>query len=91
VKLTTYLHLVPRSKNAWSYSSTPPIRLHGVVLSKKKHRGNFNFTFTFYPLLQIVGLGSRDKLTLSGTLNVLFYIVSVYFVLTLLRNENYNT
>jgi len=23
VKLTTYLHLVLRSKNAWSYTSTP--------------------------------------------------------------------
>jgi hypothetical protein len=26
-------HLVPKSKNVWSYTSTPPIRLHGVVLS----------------------------------------------------------
>jgi hypothetical protein len=26
-------HLVPRSNNAWSYTSTLPIRLHGVVLS----------------------------------------------------------
>jgi hypothetical protein len=33
VKLTTHLHLVPRSKNEWRYTSTPPIRLHGVVLS----------------------------------------------------------
>jgi hypothetical protein len=33
VKLTTHLHLVPRSKDAWSYTSTPPIRLHGVVFS----------------------------------------------------------
>jgi len=24
---------VPRSKNEWSYTSTPPVRLHGVVLS----------------------------------------------------------
>jgi hypothetical protein len=32
VKLTTHLHLVPRSKNEWSYTSTPQIRLHGVVL-----------------------------------------------------------
>jgi hypothetical protein len=30
---TTHLHLVPRSKNEWSYTSTPPICLHGVVLS----------------------------------------------------------
>jgi len=32
VKLTVHLHLVPKSKNAYSYTSTPPIRLHGVVL-----------------------------------------------------------
>jgi hypothetical protein len=32
-KLTTHLHLVPRSNNEWSYTSTPLIRLHGVVLS----------------------------------------------------------
>jgi hypothetical protein len=25
--------LVPSSKNGWSCTSTPPIRLHGVVLS----------------------------------------------------------
>jgi hypothetical protein len=24
---------VPRSKNEWSYTSTSPIRLHGMVLS----------------------------------------------------------
>jgi hypothetical protein len=28
----THLHLAPRAKNAWNYTSTPPIRLHGVVL-----------------------------------------------------------
>jgi hypothetical protein len=33
VKLTTHLYLMSRSKNAWSYTSTPPLRLHGVVLS----------------------------------------------------------
>jgi len=32
--MTTHLHLVPRSKDAWSYTSTPPIRLHGVILSQ---------------------------------------------------------
>jgi len=30
---------VPRLKNAWSYTSTPPLRLHGVVLT--------DFTLTF--------------------------------------------
>jgi len=33
LKLTTHLHLVPRSKNAWRYTAIPPIHLHGVVLS----------------------------------------------------------
>jgi hypothetical protein len=33
VKLTTHLHLMPRSKNAWNYTSTPPIGLHGVMFS----------------------------------------------------------
>jgi hypothetical protein len=33
-------------KYVWSYIYTPPIRLHGMVLSeKKKHRDNFTFTF----------------------------------------------
>jgi len=31
--LTTHLHLMPGSKNAWSYTSTPPVRLHGVAIS----------------------------------------------------------
>jgi len=31
--MTTHIHLVQRSNNAWSYTSTPPIRLHGAVLS----------------------------------------------------------
>jgi len=33
IKLTTHLHLVPRSKNVQSYTSTPPLQIHGVVLS----------------------------------------------------------
>jgi len=54
VKLTTHLHLVPRSKNEWSYtSSTPPIRLHGVTV---KHRDNFTF------LLSLLGITIRDRL-----------------------------
>jgi hypothetical protein len=32
VKLTTHLHLLPRSKNELSYTTIPPIRLHSVVL-----------------------------------------------------------
>jgi len=33
VKLTVHLHPDPRSKNGWSYTSTPAILLHGVLLS----------------------------------------------------------
>jgi hypothetical protein len=38
---------VPRSKNEWSYTFIPPVRLHGVVLIKKDHTDNFTFTFYF--------------------------------------------
>jgi hypothetical protein len=38
--------------NAWSYTSTPPTRLHGVVLSlKEKHRNSFTF---YHPYLEAV-------------------------------------
>jgi len=43
VKLTTDLHVGAEVKNAWSCTSTPRIRLHGVV----KHRDNLTFTLTF--------------------------------------------
>jgi len=33
MKLTTRLHLVLKSKNEWSYTSTPPIHLHSIVLN----------------------------------------------------------
>jgi hypothetical protein len=36
-----HLRLVPRSKNVWCYTSTPPIRLHGVVLSSKGAQRQF--------------------------------------------------
>jgi len=32
MKLTTRLHLVLRPKNAWNYTSTPPVHLHNMVL-----------------------------------------------------------
>jgi len=53
VKLTTRPHLVTRSKNAWSYTVTPPVRLHGVVLIKIKHSGDSTFTFTFTTEMKI--------------------------------------
>jgi len=51
VKLT--IHLVPRSKNAWSYTSTP-IRLHGVVFSLKKKDMGFTSTLTFTSSYSII-------------------------------------
>jgi hypothetical protein len=43
VKLTTHLHLVSRSKNAWSYTSTPPWR--GAQVNKSTGT-TLPFTFT---------------------------------------------
>jgi hypothetical protein len=41
-------------KNAWSYISTPPIRLYGVVLSyKEQNRDNFTFYLYIYLPLAI--------------------------------------
>jgi len=36
VKLTTHAQLVPRSKNAWSYTSTPQYAFMAWCLVKKK-------------------------------------------------------
>jgi len=40
--MTTYLHLVLRSKNAWSYTSTPQYVFMEWFMAKQ--RGNFNFS-----------------------------------------------
>jgi hypothetical protein len=41
--------------NEWSYTSTPSICLHGVVLSlKKKHRYIFTFTLPYHNTCKIV-------------------------------------
>jgi hypothetical protein len=47
VKLTTHLHLVPRSKNAWRYAFTSQYAFMARCSVRKKDRGNFTFTFTF--------------------------------------------
>jgi hypothetical protein len=39
VKLTTHLYLVPRSQNAWSYTSTPQYAFMAVLLIKIKAQG----------------------------------------------------
>jgi hypothetical protein len=59
VKLTTHLHLKPRSKKAWSYTSTPPISLHGVVLIKIKAQGKFYLIRE--KKVKICGLDSSDS------------------------------
>jgi hypothetical protein len=38
-KLTTQLHLVPRSKNAWIYTTTPQYAFMAWCLVKKKAQG----------------------------------------------------
>jgi len=48
VKLTAHLHLVPKSKNAWSYTSTPQYASMALCSVKKKHRDNFTFTHAYY-------------------------------------------
>jgi hypothetical protein len=45
LKLTTHLYLDPRLKNKWCYTSSLPIRLHGV------HRLNFNIFRLFFKYL----------------------------------------
>jgi len=59
VKLTTHLQLEPRSKNAWSYTCTSPVHLHGVVLSLKKSIGT-TLTFTLV-IFQSVNGNVEDK------------------------------
>jgi hypothetical protein len=43
--MTTHLHLVPRSKNAWSYTFTPQYVFMAWYLVK--HRDNFTFTLPY--------------------------------------------
>jgi hypothetical protein len=73
VKLTTHLHLVPRSKNAWSYTSAPPIRFRGVVLSWKKAKRQLYFLpFT------INKIKTQDGLIRCITITVLFSCWIIY-------------
>jgi hypothetical protein len=47
-------------KNAWSYNSTPPIRLHGVVFSLKKARVQVSL------YLSVICMGMKLDLSLYG-------------------------
>jgi hypothetical protein len=53
VKLTTHLLLVPRSKNGWSYTSTPQYLF--MAWCSVKYRDNFTFTFYLCILMQLYG------------------------------------
>jgi hypothetical protein len=59
VKLTTHLHLVPRSKNALSYTFPPPVRLHGVVLSLKTQEQIY--LSLYHEDIVVVGFNSRHN------------------------------
>jgi hypothetical protein len=58
---------VPRSKKEWSYTFTPPLRLHGVVLSFKKHRDNLTFTFTSFHIITAQAQLKRISFKLYST------------------------
>jgi hypothetical protein len=49
VKITTHLHLLPRSKNAWSYISTPQ-NINSWRGAQLKHRGKFTFTLDVFTM-----------------------------------------
>jgi len=61
MKLTTHLYLVSRSKNAWSYTSTPPICLHGVVRSEAAQRQLYLLPYTIDGPYENVNIRSIGK------------------------------
>jgi hypothetical protein len=69
VKLTTHLHLVPRSKNEWSYTSTPnTLSWRGAQLKEAQRQLYFSilyFTLLYFTLLYFTLL----YLTLSKALD----------------------
>jgi len=64
---------VTRSKNEWQYTTTPPIRLHGVVLSERKSVGTtllLPFTIFIRPLVHFTCHRTQhcDKRSWDGAL-----------------------
>jgi hypothetical protein len=53
VKLTIHLHLVQRSENEWSYTSTPQYVFMAWYLVK--HGDNFTFTWVVTPCSVVEG------------------------------------
>jgi hypothetical protein len=66
VKLTTHLHLVPKSKNVWSYTSIPQYAF--MVWCLVKHK---DFTFTFDHKVErydwMIRMSQDFSLRLQGT------------------------
>jgi hypothetical protein len=77
-------HLVPRSKNEWSYTSTPQYAFMAWCLVK--HRDNFTFTCTFTSATRR-SLVSFAAITLCVASQRVFVVVVVvvYFVINSVR------
>jgi hypothetical protein len=69
VKLTIHLHIVPRLKNAWSYTSTPQYVF--MVWCLVKHRDNFTFTIIIIIIIIISSFLSFQTFLRKKCLNVL--------------------
>jgi hypothetical protein len=83
-------HLSPSSaevKNAWSYTSTPPIRLHGVVLSSAQgqlyllplHTHTCSTSFTASTLKERNHISNEHHEARKQKEQKLFILISVYF------------
>jgi len=82
VKLTTHLNLVSKSKYARSYTSTPPIQLHGVVLgwaqieaigSTTTLVNTSNITWCIYPEVQHLNIDHQENLKSQSSLYFIEY------------------
>jgi hypothetical protein len=69
VKLTTYLHLVPTSKNAWSYISTPQYALMAWC-SVKKGTGTLPFIYIYISTRAVIAQ-SVPRWAMGWTIGVL--------------------
>jgi hypothetical protein len=56
VNLTTHLHLVPRSKNEWSYTSTPQYAFMAWCSVKRKAQGQLYLTLCTRTVCKVRGL-----------------------------------
>jgi len=84
LKQTTHLHLVPRSKNEWSYTFTPTIRLHGVVIILKKAQGQI---YIIIFIIIITRYGS-SLFQIRYKLPIMFKFI--IFIIVLINMEMYD-